>query len=124
MPWTRPTFGTCRCITALKRIFEYAGMFQIRTGVHGPEDISPIGMSAAVHLGLAVHNYGIQEFARYSQASIDVFRPGYSFTDGSLRPSDAPGLGVSYDESIAATYEYEPSYLPVNRLEDGTVHDW
>jgi len=111
-------------ITALKRIFEYAGMFQIRTGVHGPEDISPIGMSAAVHLGLAVHNYGIQEFARYSQASIDVFRPGYSFTDGSLRPSDAPGLGVSYDESIAATYEYEPSYLPVNRLEDGTVHDW
>lgn len=111
-------------ITALKRIFEYAGMFQIRSGVHGPEDVSPIGLTAALHLGLAIHNFGIQEFAPYSQPALDVFRPEFEYKDGSLRPSDAAGLGVSFDEALASTYLYETSYLPVNRLEDGTVHDW
>ena len=111
-------------ISPLKRIFEYAGMFQIRSAAHGPEDISPIGMAAALHIGLSIHNFGIQEFAYYSQASTDVFAPDYTFVDGSLRPSETPGLGVSYDETLAAQYSYETSYLPVNRLEDGTVHDW
>lgn len=111
-------------ITALKRIFEYAGMFQIRSGVHGPEDVSPIGLTAALHLGLAIHNFGIQEFAPYSQPALDVFRPEFEYKDGSLRPSDAAGLGVSFDEALASTYVYETSYLPVNRLADGTVHDW
>jgi mannonate dehydratase len=111
-------------ITPVKRIFEYAGMFQIRSAAHGPEDISPVGMAAALHIGLSLHNFGIQEFAYYSQASTDVFRPEYTFSGGSLRPSETPGLGVSYDEELAASYEYETSYLPVNRLEDGTVHDW
>ena len=111
-------------ITPVKRIFEYAGMYQVKTGAHGPEDISPIGMTAALHVGLSVHNFGIQEFARYSQAAVDVFQPEYTFVGGSLRPSQTPGLGVGYDVDMGEKYEYEPSYLPVNRLEDGTVHDW
>jgi len=111
-------------ITPVKRIFDYAGMYQVKTACHGPEDVSPIGMSAALHLGLAVHNFGIQEFARYSADAVDVFRPTYSFADGSLRPSEAPGLGVDYDEELGEKYEYVTSYLPVNRLADGTVHDW
>ena len=41
-----------------------------------------------------------------------------------LHPGDAPGLGVDIDEALAATYPYEPAYLPVNRLQDGTVHSW
>jgi mannonate dehydratase len=28
------------------------------------------------------------------------------------------------DESLAAAHPYERAYLPVNRLQDGTVHDW
>jgi mannonate dehydratase len=28
------------------------------------------------------------------------------------------------DEALAATFPYRPAYLPVARLEDGTVHSW
>jgi mannonate dehydratase len=111
-------------ITPLKRIFEYAGISGIRTGAHGPEDISPVGFAAALHLGLSVHNFGIQEYAGYSEAAVQLFQPGFSYSDGYLHPGDAPGLGVSYDDAVGAAHEYRTSYLPVNRLTDGTVHDW
>ncbi|MEV1243431.1 hypothetical protein ACIBO2_32645 [Nonomuraea sp. NPDC050022] len=48
----------------------------------------------------------------------------YTFTDGHLHPGQAPGLGVDLDEELAAAHPYEPSYLPLNRLQDGTIHDW
>ena len=53
-----------------------------------------------------------------------VFPHAYTFDGGSMHPGDAPGLGVDLDEALAATYPYEPAYLPVNRLLDGTVHSW
>lgn len=37
---------------------------------------------------------------------------------------DAPGLGVEFDEEAAAKYPYKRSYLPVSRLEDGTLWHW
>ena len=43
---------------------------------------------------------------------------------GFLHPGEEPGLGVELDEEMAAGFEYTQAYLPVNRLVDGTVHDW
>ncbi len=111
-------------VTALRRIFDYAAQYQIRTGIHGPADISPVGMAAALHLDLAVHNFGIQEFAPHPRETFDVFHVGYRFDAGSLHPGDEPGIGVTVDEAAAARYPYSPAYLPVNTLLDGTVHDW
>ena len=37
---------------------------------------------------------------------------------------ETPGLGVDIDEELAARYPYRPASLPVNRLEDGTMHSW
>lgn len=37
---------------------------------------------------------------------------------------DEPGIGVQVDEAAAARYPYTPRYLPVNRLRDGSMHDW
>ena len=53
-----------------------------------------------------------------------MFPHGYRFADGYLHPSEEPGLGVDIDEELAAQYPYRPASLPVNRLEDGTVHNW
>lgn len=39
-------------------------------------------------------------------------------------PGRGPGTGVEPDEELAVTHPYDPAYLPVNRLQDGTVHDW
>jgi mannonate dehydratase len=41
-----------------------------------------------------------------------------------MHPGEAPGLGVDIDEKLAANYPYERAYLPVNRLEDGTMWSW
>jgi mannonate dehydratase len=111
-------------ITGLRKIIDYAALFQVKTGMHGPTDVSPIGIAASVHLGLAVHNFGIQEYMLPSQETLEVFRPSYDFSDGGLRPGEEPGLGIDLDEKLAARFPYEQAYLPTNRLQDGTVHDW
>ncbi|MFF4765269.1 D-mannonate dehydratase ManD [Streptomyces sp. NPDC001255] len=111
-------------VTPLRRLFDLAGQYQIKSAIHGPEDISPVGMAAGIHLDLAIHNFGIQEYSGYTETTHRVFRHAYTFTDGYLHPGEAPGLGVELDEELAAAHPYDPAYLPVNRLQDGTVHDW
>ena len=111
-------------ITHLKKILEFAGQYQIKSGMHGPTDISPVGMAAALHLGMAIHNFGIQEYMQHGEATNRVFRQSFSFVDGLLHPGDQPGIGVELDVDEAGKYPYQTAYLPYNRLHDGTVHDW
>ncbi|XVS67043.1 D-mannonate dehydratase ManD [Actinosynnema sp. CA-299493] len=111
-------------VTALKKVLDFAAVYGVKSGMHGPTDISPVGMAAALHLDLAVHNFGIQEYMRHSAETLEVFRTSATFTDGLLHPSDAPGLGVELDVDAAGRFPYRPAYLPVNRLADGTLHDW
>ncbi|GAA1293708.1 D-mannonate dehydratase ManD [Brachybacterium alimentarium] len=111
-------------ITGLRQIMSFAAVYGIRSGFHGPTDVSPVGMAANLHLGLAIHNFGIQEFMPHSETTLSVFRTSYVFEDGLLHPGETPGLGVDLDEEAAAAHEYVPAYLPVNRLRDGSVHDW
>jgi mannonate dehydratase len=111
-------------ITPLRKVMDFAAQFQIRSGFHGPTDISPVGFAAQLHVGLAIHNFGIQEYMPHSVATNSVFLQNMAFRDGHLHPGDAPGLGVELDEQAAAAYPYEPAYLPVSRLQDGTMHDW
>ncbi len=111
-------------ITGLRRIFDYAGVYQIKSGMHGPTDISPVGLAAGIHLGIAIPNFGIQEYMQHSAATQEVFHADYSFRDGLLRAGESPGLGVEYDDQAAAATSFRPAYLPVNRLLDGSMHDW
>jgi len=111
-------------VTAMKKLLDYAAVHGARSGLHGPTDISPVGMAAALHLDLAVHNFGIQEYMPHTARTLEVFRTPYTFTAGLLHPSDAPGLGVELDLDAAARFPYRAAYLPVNRLADGTLHDW
>ena len=111
-------------ITHLKRIAHLAELYNVRTGSHGATDLSPVCMAAALHFDLSVHNFGIQEYMRHSDDTDRVFPHAYKFADGTLHPGDAPGLGVDIDEMLAATYPYDPAYLPTARKLDGTVHSW
>ena len=111
-------------ITGLRKIMDFAAIYQIKSGIHGPTDVSPVGMAAALHLDIAIHNFGIQELMVHSERTLEVFQTSYTFGDGLLDPGENPGLGVELDESAAAAFEYTPAYLPVNRLLDGTMHDW
>ena len=111
-------------ITHLRRIAALADLYQIRTGCHGATDLSPVCMAAALHFDLSVPNFGIQEYMRHTEETDAVFPHAYSFRDGMMHPGDAPGLGVDIDEELAKGYEYRRAFLPVNRLEDGTMHSW
>jgi hypothetical protein len=53
-----------------------------------------------------------------------VFPHEYRFSSGSPHPGEAPGLSVDIDEELAVRYPYQRAYLPVNRLEDGTMTNW
>ncbi|MET9864024.1 D-mannonate dehydratase ManD [Streptomyces smyrnaeus] len=122
--YVRTTVVHAGGITHLRRIFDLAALYQVRTGSHGATDLSPVSLSANVHLDLAVPNFGIQEYMGHPEEAAEVFPGGVTFSDGMLHPSEEPGLGVEYDETAAARFPYEQRYLPVARRLDGSVHDW
>jgi mannonate dehydratase len=122
--YVRTTVVHAGGITHLRRIFDLAALYQVRTGSHGATDLSPVTQAAAVHLDIAVPNFGIQEYMPHAPETMEVFRSGVRFAAGMLVPSEEPGLGVEYDEPAAARFPYQPRYLPVARRLDGSVHDW
>ena len=111
-------------ISHLRKIANLADLYQVRTGCHGATDLSPVCMAAALHFDLSVPNFGIQEYMRHTPETDAVFPHAYTFEDGMMHPGDKPGLGVEIDEELAAKYEYKRAFLPVNRLEDGTMYNW
>jgi mannonate dehydratase len=111
-------------LTHLRRIAAFAEMYQVRTGCHGATDLSPVAMAAALHFDLSIPNFGIQEYMRHTDSTDAVFPHAYTFAGGALHPGEAPGLGVDIDAALAAQFPYERAYLPVNRLEDGSMHSW
>jgi mannonate dehydratase len=111
-------------ISHLRRIAALADLYQVRTGCHGATDLSPVCMAAALHFDLSVPNFGVQEYMRHTAETDSVFPHAYSFADGMMHPGDKPGLGVDIDEELAARYDYKRAFLPVNRLEDGTMFNW
>ncbi|KQN00807.1 bifunctional D-altronate/D-mannonate dehydratase [Sphingobium sp. Leaf26] len=111
-------------ISHLRKIANLADLYQVRTGCHGATDLSPVCMAAALHFDLSVPNFGVQEYMRHTPETDAVFPHAYTFADGAMHPGEAPGLGVDIDEELAAKYEYNRAFLPVNRLEDGTMFNW
>jgi mannonate dehydratase len=111
-------------ISHLRRIAALADIHHVKTGCHGATDLSPVCMAAALHFDLAIPNFGLQEYMRHTPQTDAVFPHAYRFKEGFLHPGDQPGLGVDINETLAAQYPYQRAYLPVNRLEDGTMTNW
>ena len=111
-------------ITHLKKIAAFAELYHVRTGSHGATDLSPVAMAAALHVDLSINNFGIQEYMRHTTETDEVFPHSYYFKDGYLHPGDSPGLGVDFNEDLAARFPYQRAYLPVNRKLDGTIFNW
>ena len=77
-------------ITPARKIAVLGEAFGVKTAWHGPDDCSPVGHAAQLHLDLASPNFGIQEGDAHSQRVSDVFRgcptfrDGYPFREGGL----------------------------------------
>ena len=122
--YIRATVVRAGGITHLRRIADLASLYQVRTGCHGATDLSPVTMGAALHFDSWVPNFGIQEYMRHTPETDEVFPHDYRFHDGFMIVGEAPGHGVDIDEDLAAKYPYDPAYLPIARLEDGTMWNW
>ena len=110
-------------LTPARKLAVFCEAYGIRTAWHGPNDLSPVGVAAQMHLDYSSANFGIQEFAGFSEAEQKVFpgcpqvRRGYAYL------SDRPGIGVDFDEEEAAGYPpVEPATAWLfSRLPDGTA---
>ncbi len=122
--YIRATVTHAGGITHLRRIASFADLYGVRTGCHGPTDISPVGMGAALHFDMSIPNFGIQEHMPHAGLTDEVFPHAYSYANGMMHPGESPGHGVQIDETLAAKFPYHQAYLPVCRLEDGTMHSW
>jgi mannonate dehydratase len=122
--YIRATIVGAGGLTHLRRIADFAALYQVRTGCHGATDLSPVTMGAALHFDTWVPNFGIQEYMRHTPETDAVFPHDYHFEQGYLYAGESPGHGVDIDERLAAKYPYKPASLPVARLEDGTMWNW
>lgn len=122
--YIRSTIVHAGGITHVRRIADFASLFNVRTGFHGATDLSPVCMGAALHFDYWVPNFGIQEHMAHSAQMDEVFPHAYEFNRGYFTPGETPGHGVDIDEKLAAKYPYKRACLPVNRLEDGTLWHW
>ena len=62
---------------------------------------------------------------QYTPQTLDVFHTSFTIDDGYVHlDPHKPGVGVDFDEQEAAKYPYQPAPLPVDRLLDGTMHEW
>lgn len=111
-------------ITHLRRIFDFAALYHVRSGSHGATDLSPVCLAAALHLDLTIPNFGLQEYAPHTAETDEVFPHSYWFEEGFLHVGEEPGLGIDIDLEAAAKYPYRPASLPINRLLDGTMFHW
>ena len=109
-------------LTEARKIAALAELHQVKTAFHGAMDLGVIGQAAAVHLDVAIPNFGVQEGTAFTAMpeSCEVVGPPCRLADGYALPNDRPGLGVEIDEAAAARHPYKPAYMPIVRREDGT----
>ena len=111
-------------LTPARKLATLCESFGVRTAWHGPGDTSPVGHAANLHLDLSSLNFGIQEWAGFSEAVYEVFPGCPQVRNGYLYPNDQPGLGIDLDEKQAARYpctEGPPTWT-LTRTHDGTAN--
>jgi len=110
-------------ITPARKLSTVCEHFGIRTAWHGPGDVSPVGHAANVHLDVSSPNFGVQEWAGFSELEQEMF-PGCPELRGAYAyPNDRPGLGIDLDEKLAAKYPCPDGVLDwtQTRTPDGTA---
>jgi mannonate dehydratase len=111
-------------ITEAKKLSALAEPFEVKTAFHGPGDVSPIGNAAAVHIDLAISNFGLQESVHHPDVVRDIITGGPNFEDGYLKIGIAGSLGVDINEQLAAKYPYQRNCLPIPRRKDRSVQEY
>jgi mannonate dehydratase len=109
-------------ITPARNAAIHGQIYGVRTAWHGPGDTSPVGHAANLHLDLWAPNFGIQEWCRFDSLVYDMFPGLPEVRGGYMYPNDKPGLGIDFNEELAAKYPCQDSvdWWTQTRLPDGS----
>jgi mannonate dehydratase len=109
-------------LTPARNAAIFAQIYGIRTAWHGPQDVSPVGHAANLHLDLWEPNFGIQEWCRFPEIVYEMFPGCPEVRNGYMYPNDRPGLGIEIDEKLAAKYPCKEEVMQwtQTRLPDGS----
>ncbi|XPE40538.1 enolase C-terminal domain-like protein [Shigella flexneri] len=95
MTYIRTTITHAGVSPGMRRIADFASLYQVRTGSHGPSDLSPVCMAAALHFdsrGAELRRTGIYGLFR---ADAGVFPHNWTFDNGYMHRYK-PGLGIQF----------------------------
>jgi mannonate dehydratase len=113
-------------ITPARKIAALCEFYGVHTAWQEGGDNDPVNQAAAMHLDLAIWNFGIQEENHFRPEELEAF-PGHAVLEhGYLYPNDQPGLGLDLDEAKAAALldperARRPLFMAEDRRLDGTV---
>jgi mannonate dehydratase len=113
-------------ITPARKIATLCEWYGVHTAWQEGGDNDPVNQAAAMHLDMAMWNFGIQEENHFRPEELEIF-PGHAVTEhGYLYPNDKPGLGLDIDEEKAAKLLdperlRRPLFMAEDRRPDGTV---
>ncbi|MBI2298102.1 MAG: starvation-sensing protein RspA [Armatimonadetes bacterium] len=110
-------------LTPARKVAAYAELHGVRTAWHGPGDVSPVGHACNLHLDLACHNFGVQEWPGFPDPLREVFPGCPEVRGGYMYANDQPGFGIDLDEELAAKYpcRNDIDHWTQTRWPDGTA---
>ncbi len=103
---------TCCGILAIKEIAAMAEPYLARVAVHNYNTMT-VGLAASMQVAAVIPNFvTVEHFPRFEAGSnrFSCF-PCEIDEDGCMPLSKEPGLGVTVDEALLESFEYEPSPL-------------
>jgi L-alanine-DL-glutamate epimerase-like enolase superfamily enzyme len=110
-------------ILELKKIGAMAETFRVEMAPHNPQSL--VSTLASIHVDATTPASTIQEYSPNKPAWIqDLFEgSALKIKDGFAELPDAPGLGASLNEKVAAAHPYKPVTRPHYVFSDGAVAD-
>jgi galactonate dehydratase len=121
--YLRPDVCHCGGITEMKKIAALGETFYQSLIPHN--NAGPLGTAATLHASLAIANVVMMEAPFVNRPpETDVVSPYPTVVDGYALPLEGPGLGIQFNEALAASRTYKPSLQPRLDAIDGSVRDF
>ncbi|MCU0519515.1 MAG: galactonate dehydratase [Anaerolineae bacterium] len=121
--YLRPDVCHCGGITEMRKIAALGETYYQDLILHN--NAGPLGTAASLHAALALPNVALLEAPWVNGAGeTDVVGPYPEVADGYALPLDGPGLGIAFDEALAASKPFRPSLQPRLNALDGSVRDF
>jgi len=121
--YLRPDVCHCGGITEMRKIAALGETYYMNLILHN--NAGPLGTAATLHAALAIPNVTMIEapWVNY-EGETDVVWPYPEVVDGYALPLEGPGLGIEFDEALAASKPFKPSLQPRLDALDGSVRDF